>query len=146
VFQRYGYILPITEKWWSRFCDRNREGKTLQAYVRRGKVGPKNVELLLFYVTHPFKEIQGFGEFVDRIIGDADDLWKTHGQETCLTYNEYSSFLQGGLNATFILFKSLRELLTPVPIDTIIKITGIYRMPQIGKYINREETYKLLRT
>jgi len=147
VFQRYAYILPITEKWWSRFCNRNREGKTLHAYVRRGKVGPKNVELLLFYVTYPLKEVRGFGEFVDRITGDPDDLWKIHGQETCLnSYDEYMSFLRGRLNATFILFKSLRELLTPIPIDTFTKITGIYRMPQIGKYINREETYKLLRT
>ncbi len=146
MFQRYGYILPINEKWWNRFCNRNREGKTLQTHVRRGKVGPKNAQLLLFYVTHPFKEIRGFGEFVDRITGDANDLWKTHGRETCLTHNEYSSFMQGRQNATFIFFRSLHELLTPVPIDTITKIIGINRMLQTGKYITREETYKILRT
>jgi len=147
VFQRYAYILPIAEKWWNKFCDRNRAEKTLHAYVRRGKVGPKNVELLLFYVTRPSKEIRGFGKFVDRITENADNLWKTHGQETCLnSYKEYANLLQGRLNATFILFKNLRELPSTVPITTVTKIMGIQRMPQMGKYINREEAYKLLRT
>jgi len=58
VSEKYAYILLTNEKWWSRRRDQNKVGKTLQAFVRRGTVGPKNAELVLFYVTYPSKEIR----------------------------------------------------------------------------------------
>ena len=140
-----GFILPIEAKWWKRFCDQNREGKTLHVYVRKGNVGPKDARLIFFYVTHPFKEIRGFAEFVDRIIGDADELWKDHGSETCLrSYEEFKNLMRGRRKATFILFRNLHELSKPVSFETISKVLGIRRMSRMGKYVTREESLDLI--
>lgn len=140
-----GFILPIAVKWWKQFCDRNKEGKTLHVYVRRGNVGPKDTKLILFYVTYPFKEIQGFGEFVDRISGDPDELWKNHSSESCLrSYAEFKNLMGERRKATFILFKNLHELSKPVPFETLSKKLGIRRMSRMGKYITREEALGLI--
>ena len=117
----------------------------MHAFVRRGLVGPKNVELLLFYVTHPHKEIRGVGEFIERITGDSKDLWKTYGHETLLkSYEEYMDFMQGRRKATFIRFKNLRELPTPVRAKVLFEIIGIKRMPRMGTYITKEMVDQLI--
>jgi len=134
------------EKFWKSVCSQNRAGKTLHAFIRRGKVGPKKAKFLLFYVTHPVKEIRGIGEFVERITGGADDLWNAYGKETCLrSYEEYTDFLQGRQNATFIRFKNLRELPVPIPASRVSEVTGIGRMPRSGKYINEKTVSQLMR-
>lgn len=117
----------------------------MHIFVRRGLVGPKNVELLLFYVTYPHKEIRGVGEFIERITGNSKDLWKTYGHESLLkSYEEYMDFLQGKEKATFIRFKNLRELPTPIPVNVIFQVTGIRRMPRMGKYITKEMLHQLI--
>ncbi len=117
----------------------------MHVFVRRGLVGPKNAELLLFYVTHPHKEIRGVGEFIERITGDAKDLWKTYGHESLLrSYKEYMDFMQGRRKATFIRFKNLRELPTPVRAKVISQVTGIRRMSRMGKYISKEMVHQLI--
>jgi len=144
VSERHAYILLNYEKFWKRVCSQNRAGKVVHAFVRRGKVGPKKTELLLFYVTHPLKEIRGVGEFVERKTGDADDLWYAHGSETCLkTYEEYTDFLQGRPKATFIRFRNLRELPAPIPVSVICEATSIKQMPRSGKYINKKTVNQL---
>lgn len=117
----------------------------MHTFVRRGLVGPKKAKLLLFYVTYPHKEIRGVGDFIERITGDTDDLWKTYGHESLLeSYEEYMDFLQGKTKATFIRFKNLRVLAVPVPAGVISKVTGINRMPRIGKYITKEMAHQLI--
>lgn len=145
VSERYAYILMDNEKWWNRLCNQSRAGKKLHAFVRKSAVGPKNAKMLLFYVTHPFKEIRGYGEFVERIVGDAEELWNTYGSESCLnSYKEYKGFLQGRSKATFIRFKNLRELSPSIPASVIYQIVGIRRMSRNGRYINRKMTHKLI--
>jgi len=96
-------------------------------------------------VNHPAKQIRGVAEFVERIIGDADDLWNAYGNETCLkSYEEYVNFLQEKPKATFIRFKNLRELPVPIPASVIAKVTGIGRMPRSGKYINKKVVNQLI--
>jgi len=117
----------------------------VHVFVRRGLVGPKNAELLLFYVTHPHKEIRGVGEFIERITGDAEDLWKTYGHESLLrSYKEYMDFMQGRRKATFIRLKNLRELPTPVRAKVISQVLGIRRMPRMGKYITKKMVHQLI--
>jgi predicted transcriptional regulator len=111
----------------------------VHVFVRRGLVGPKNAKLLLFYVTHPHKEIRGVGEFVERITGDSEGLWKAYGRESLLrSYEEYRDFLQGRRKATFIRFKNLRELPKPKPSNVISQVIGKRRMPRMGTYITKE--------
>jgi len=133
------------EKWWKRLCNQSRAGKKLHAFVRKNTVGPKNAKMLLFYVTHPAKEIRGYGEFVGRIVGDAEELWNTYGSESCLnSYKEYKAFLQGRSKATFIRFKNLRELSPSIPASVIYQIIGIRRMSRNGRYINRKMMHELI--
>jgi predicted transcriptional regulator len=114
-------------------------------FVRRGLVGPKKTNLLLFYVTSPFKEIRGFSQFVERVTGEADDLWKAYTGETSLkSYEEYKDFLQGRLKATFVRFRNLKMLSQPTPSSEIFRVTGIGRMPRGGRYINREIAQELI--
>lgn len=143
--ERYGYVLPIEERWWKRFLDRAGAGEEQHAYVRRGRVGPTAAEQIIFYVTHPRKEVRGSAEFVDRVTGDAEDLWRLHGRKTCLrSHGEYADLLQGRARATFILFRGLREKSTPIPFQRFSEITGITRVSPMGKYLTREEAEKLI--
>jgi len=143
--ERFAYILLSNEKWWNRICGQKSVGKTSHAFVRRGIVGPQRTELILFYVTYPSKEIRGFGEFVERATGNARDLWKNYGQETCLnSFEEYLAFLEGRTRVTFIRFRGLHLLDTPISANTISQITGINRMPRSGRYINKETAHRLI--
>ena len=143
--ERYAYILLITPKWWDRLCDRSEAGKKFHAFVRRGLVGPKKTNRLLFYVTHPLKEIRGFAEFVERVTGEADDLWKAYsGEVSARSYKEYSDFLQGNSKTTFIRFKNFKTLSQPISVKVIFRVAGVVRMPRGGRYLSREIAQKLI--
>jgi len=145
VSERYAYILLITPKWWDRLCDRSEAGKKFHAFVRRGLVGPKKTNRLLFYVTHPPKEIRGFAEFVERVTGEADDLWRAYRGETSpRSYKEYRDFLEGSPKATFIRFKNLKTLSQPISAKVIFQVVGVGRMPRGGRYLSREMAQKLI--
>ena len=145
VSERYAYILLITPKWWDRLCDRFEAGKKLHAFVRRGLVGPKKTNQLLFYLTHPLKEIRGFAEFVERVTGEADHLWRTYRGETSpRSYKEYREFLQGNPKTTFIRFKNLKTLSQPISAKVIFRVAGVGRMPRGGRYISREIAQELI--
>lgn len=133
------------EKFWNRLCDQNRSGKSEHAFVRRGIVGPKNTKKLFFYVTYPRKEIRGYANFIERVTGDSKDLWKSLGKESLLSsYDEYQDFLQDRKKATFVRFTNLKELPTPIKEETISKIVGKKRMPQMGLYITEKIAQQLL--
>ncbi len=143
--ERYAYILLITPNWWNRLLDRLKAGKKSHAFIRRGLVGPKETSLLLFYATHPLKEIRGSAQFVERVTGEADDLWSAYeGEASPRSYNEYKDFLRGKPKATFILFKNFRVLSQPISASVILQVVGIGRMPRGGRYISREIAQELI--
>jgi predicted transcriptional regulator len=110
-------------------------------------VGPKNAKQLFFYVTHPHKEIRGYADFVERVTGNAKDLWKSLGHESLLnSYDEYNDFLQGRKKATFIRFRNMKELPKPVKTKAIAQIIGKERMPQQGMYITEKMAHQLIST
>ena len=143
--EEYGFIVLNFEKFWIRLCSQNREGKANHSFVRRGVAGPKNTTKLFFYVTYPQKSIQGCADFVERINGDAEELWKTFGHESLLkSSEEYQNFLQGRTKSTFIRFKNLKEFPNPVTPEKWQKIIGKKRMPQIGTYLTEKMVHQLL--
>ena len=143
--KRYAFIVLNLEKFWKRLSSQNRAGKNAHAFVRRGVVGPKNAKLLFFYVTHPHKDIRGFADFIERITGDAEDLWKSFGHESLLnSYDEYKDFLQGRKKATFIRFRNLRELPTPVTTKNLSQIIGKEKMPQMGLYLTEKMAHQVI--
>lgn len=143
--KRYAYILINDEKWWRRRISQNRAGKKLHTFVRRGTVGPKSARYVLFYVKHPLREIRGVGEFIERIKGEADELWSDYSRETVFTsYREYMEFLQGRTKTTFIRLKNIRELPSPISLQTVLSLLGISRMPRGGRYLRKELFEKLI--
>jgi len=143
--ERHAYILINDEKWWNRRLNQNKAGKKIHAFVRRGAVGPKTAQFVLFYVKNPIREIRGVGEFIERIKGEADELWNDYGQETVFkSHKEYAEFLQGRTKITFIRLKNIRALSSPVSLKTVLDILGINRMPRGGRYVGREVFEKIL--
>jgi predicted transcriptional regulator len=143
--KRYAFIVLNLEKFWNRLCSQNGAGRPIHAFVRRGVVGPKNAKQLFFYVTHPRKDIEGYADFIERVTGDAKDLWESLGHESLLSsYDEYQDFLQGRKKATFIRFRNLKELPKPVTTKAMAQIIGKERMPQMGMYITEKMAHQLI--
>ena len=143
--EKYAYILLSDEKWWIRRISKNKAGQTLQSFVRRGAVGPKEAKLVLFYIKHPLREIRGSGEFLERIVGDVDKLWTTLGHETVFdSYQEYMNFMNGRARATFIRFRNLQEFSTPIPVKVFSRVIGVSRMSRGGRYISKETANALI--
>ncbi len=143
--ENYAFILLCDEKWWNRLCEKNQKSRSrTHSFVRRSLRGPLKTEKLLFYVKSPVKQIRGTADFVERVAGDAEKLWRLYGSETCLeNFKEYQSFLHGSEKATFIRFKNLRELENPVPAKSMKRILGVLKVPRGGKYINCETAEQL---
>jgi len=138
--ESHAYVLLEAEKWWSKRINQRKAGKTQQAFVRHGKVGPLNAEQLFFYVKHPIREIRGKAEFIERVVGNADELWNKYGAETVFeSHDEYSQFVNGRQDITFIRFRNLQELTQPVSAKAFLEKTGGGSMlPRSGKYIGKE--------
>jgi len=144
--ERYAYILVEHGKWWNSRRNQNQKGLNIQAFVRRGRVGPKDTKRLLFYVKLPVGEIRGYADFLERISGTADELWNTHGSETVFeSRDEYNAFIEGRSKVTFIRFKNLQELEKPISWKDLSMILGIKKMPNGGRYLSRETVTSILR-
>ena len=138
--ERYAYVVLEAEKWWNRRCRQSKNGKTLQAFVRHGKVGPRDAKLLLFYVKHPIREIRGKADFLERVAGDADELWNKYGPETVFeSYDEYKQFREGRQEMTFVRFRNLQELTPPISRESFLeKAGGGTTLSRNGKYLSEE--------
>jgi len=144
--EHYAYVVLEAEKWWDRRCRQKKNGKVLQAFVRHGKVGPLQAEVLLFYVKHPIREVRGKADFLERVAGDPDDLWNKYGTETVFeSYDEYKEFLEGRQETTFVRFKNLQELTPPISRESFLgKIGGGLMLSRNGKYLSKELTNMLV--
>jgi len=144
--EHYAYILVEHEKWWNNRCRKNKKGMNTQAFVRRGKVGPKDAKTLLFYVKLPVGEIRGYGHFLERISGTSDELWNMYGSETVFeSRNEYDDFVEGRSKVTFIRFKNLQEFEKPIAWKDLSVALGIKKMPNGGRYLTRETVNPLVK-
>jgi predicted transcriptional regulator len=144
--ERYAFVIMIKEKWWNEFRRLNRAGKTNHAYVQRGFGPPKDGELLFFYVVKPVGEIQGYAEFRERVVGEADAVWKAYGRESCLqSRGRYEDFLKGARKASFIRFTNLYESSKPIRLNDLLISLRVRRLPRRGFYINKEVADTLIK-
>lgn len=144
--EHYAYVLIEDEKWWNRRLDQNKAANAVHAFVRRGRVGPKEAQKILFYVKQPTKQIKGFGEFLERITGTGDELWNLYGPETVFeSKEEYDLFVNGRSNVTFIRFKNMEEFENPIGSDVFYAVKGIKKMPQGGMYLSRETLNSMIK-
>ncbi len=118
----------------------------MQVFIRKNAAGPIDSRLLLFYVTHPVREIKGIANFKQPIVGEVEELWRKYDGETVFQFHdEYLDFMQGRTKATFIRFENLHELVPPIPLKKALQTIGISQLPLSGKYLSEETTNKLLR-
>ncbi len=144
---RYCYVLVEHEKWWNNRRRKNQAGNNTQVFVRRGQVDPKDARKLLFYVKFPMGEIRGHADFLQRVTGNADALWNMHGSETVFeSRDQYNGFVEGRNKVTFIRFKNLQELKTPISWKDLSAALGTKKMPNGGRYLSRETVTSILRT
>ena len=137
--KHYAYLLVEDEKWWNRRLDQRKKGSDIQTFVRRGKVGPIGAKAVLFYVKLPVGEIRGYGDFMQRVTGTSAELWNKHGHETVFeSKEEYDSFVVGRSAVTFIRFQNLQKFGKPTGWKDLSKTLGIKKMPNGGRYLNRE--------
>jgi predicted transcriptional regulator len=139
------FVIMIKDKWWREFCSLHREGKEVQSYVQGGWAPPKNASLIIFYVTKPVAQIAGYAEFVERKVGEAEGLWKTHGHESVLRSQEqYLEFVSGKQRVSFIRFKDLHEAAKPIPLSNVLTFLGVKRLSRKGFYVDKDTADKLI--
>jgi predicted transcriptional regulator len=142
--ERYAFILISDEKYWSRLCERNKAGREIQAFVRKNQVGPCEAQTLLFYVKKPIMQVRGFADFIERLTGDREELWRKYGAESCFeSFDEYVEFAKGREKMTFVRFKNLTELESPKPTEVIRLVLGSLRGFRGGKYVGFETAKQL---
>lgn len=142
--KHYAYILIVDEKYWNRLCQRNKQPLATHVFIRKNQVAPKQVEQLLFYVTRK-KRVQGTADFVERLTGNYEDLWKKFGAESCFeSFDEYIRFADGRGKMTFIRFTNFRQIVNPEPTEELVKIVGTLDRFGMGKYLDKETAIQLV--
>jgi predicted transcriptional regulator len=143
--QKYAFVMMIHDKWWQEFLRKNRQRLHVHSYVKTGAASPKETSLILFYVTKPVGELAGHAEFVERKVGEADELWKQHGRESALkSKQQYEDFVKDRRKVSFIRFKNLQEAANPIPLKKVLMLLGGKRLSRQGFYVDKKTADKLL--
>jgi len=136
---KQAFVMMVQNRWWNEFRRRNNEGKKTHSFILRGTAPPKDASRVLFYVTKPVGEIAGYADFIERKIGDADRLWREHGDESVLGSKEkYDGFVKDSQNVSFVRFKDLHEAVKAIPLNHVLMYLGIRRLGRKGFYIDKE--------
>ena len=142
--ERYAFVLIADEKYWRRLCERNRANRAAHVFVRKNQVGPRETQKLLFYVKKPIMQVRGVADFIERIVGDGEELWRKHGKESCFeSYDEYSEFAEGREKMTFVRFKNFTKLEKPKSTEIARMMIGSLRWFR-PKYLSFEATQQLV--
>jgi predicted transcriptional regulator len=141
--ERYAFILISNEKYWNKLRERNRTNRGIQAFVRKNQVGPREAQMLLFYVKKPIMQVRGVADFIERLTGDREELWRKYGAESCFeSFDEYCTFAQGREKMTFVRFKNFTEIENPKATEVIRSVLGSLQGFR-GKYVNLETAKQL---
>jgi hypothetical protein len=142
--EHYAYILTVDEKYWTRLCQHGKNNISTLVFIRKGQVAPKKVERLLFYVTRK-RQILGIANFLERLTGNYEDLWKKFGSESCFeTFDEYSKFVDGRRMTTFIRFNNFKEIVDPKPKEDLVKVLGSLDRFGMVRYLDKEIVTQLV--
>jgi predicted transcriptional regulator len=143
--ERYAFVMMVRSTWWQRFRQQHHDGKQVQSYVRTGKTSPRKASKLFFYLVKPIGEIVGHADFIERKVGDPQELWKEHGLESVLsTVQQYKNVVKCKSEASFIRFENLYEAERPIALNSLLMLLGTSRLQRKGFYVNRETAEKLI--
>jgi len=123
--EHYAFLLVAEEKYWNRLVHDNQKSKQIRFFVRKRQVGPTEAKKLLFYIKKTQKQIRGTADFVERITGDAEELWNQYGSESFFeSFDEYKAFADGRKKMTFIRFQNFVEIENPKPKEMVARVLG----------------------
>jgi predicted transcriptional regulator len=143
--EKHAFIMMIKEKWWKEFRRHHHQGRNVNSYVRAGVAPPKNASTIFFYVTKPVGEIVGYGDFVERRVGEADEMWKELGHESALASKaEYKEFIGNKKDVSFVRFKNLQEAVKPLSLSNVLMLLGTKRLSRKGFYVSDETSKQLV--
>jgi predicted transcriptional regulator len=143
--EKYAFVMMVQEKWWKEFIHENRKGMPIQSYIRQGAAPPKETSVLLFYVTKPVGELAGHAEFIERDLGEPEEMWKEHGRESVLNPKEhYDEFVKSSRKVSFIRFKNLHAASKPIPLSNLCMLLGQKNLSRKGFYISKGNTDRLI--
>ena len=101
-------------------------------------MAPLDAKKLFFYVKKPKMQVLGVADFVERIIGEPQDLWNLHGAQSIFdSQEEYNAFKADRKQVTFIRFNNFAEIVNPKSKEALTKILG----PLVwfkARYINQK--------
>jgi predicted transcriptional regulator len=137
--ERYAFVIMVMERWWVDFCRRSKEGKKVHSFVIRGAAPPKSASLILFYVTKPVRAIAGYAHFIERVVGDPQELWSRFGGESVLgSKARFEEFVGNAAEVSFVRFKDLSVAVNPVSLSRLLMLLGVKRLSRKGFYVNNE--------
>ena len=142
--KRYAFVLIADEKYWKRLCERSSANREVHVFVRKNQVGPCEAQKLLFYVKKPIMQVRGVADFIERLTGNGEELWRKFGAESCFeSYGEYVAFAEGREKMTFVRFKNFTELENPKSTEITRMVLGslIWLRP---KYLSFEAAQQLI--
>jgi predicted transcriptional regulator len=142
--ERYAYVLTVDEKYWNRLCQGNENTFKTHVFIRKNQVAPKQVKLLLFYVTKK-RQILGTADFVERLTGNYEEFWEKFGRESYFeSFQEYKDFAEGREMMTFIRFSNFKEIVDPKSKEELFKVLGTLQSFGAGKYLDEETAMQLV--
>lgn len=142
--ERHAFVLIADEKYWKRLCARNSADREAHVFVRKNQVGPCKTQKLLFYVKKPIMQVRGVADFIERLTGNAEELWRKYGAESCFeSYDEYAAFAEGREKMTFVRFKNFAELEKPKSTEITRMVVGSLRLFR-PKYLSFEAAQQLV--
>ena len=142
--EHYAFVLIVNEKYWNQIRRASNQNFSTHAFVRKNKVGPKQTQKLLFYVTKK-KQVLGSADFIERQSGNGEELWKKFGNETCFeSFDEYKKFADQRETMTFIRFSNFTELTSPLSKEGIGEVLGSMQGFGAGKYVDKDTATKLV--
>jgi predicted transcriptional regulator len=143
--QRYGFVMMVREKWWIEFRRRLQEGKKVHSFVIRGAAPPKGTQVILFYVTKPVRAIAGYADYIERIVGNPQDLWHKYGGESVLGSKlRCEEFVSNAAKISFVRFKDLKVAVSPICLSRLLMLFGVKRLSRKGFYVDRDMSDRLI--
>lgn len=143
--EKDAFIMMVKEKWWIQFRQRHQEGKDVHSFVIRGASPPRNTRRILFYVTRPVGEMAGYARYIERKVGDPQELWDRYRTESVLrSTEEYEGFIGSAEKVSFVRFRNLFEAANPISLSNVLMLLGVKRLSRKGFYVSKETADKLI--
>lgn len=143
--ERYAFVMMVREKWWVEFRRRSQEGKKVHSFVIRGAAPPKSTLRIHFYVTKPVRAIAGYAHFIERMVGNPQELWSRFSGESVLgSEARYEEFVGNVPEVSFVRFKDLNVAVDPVSLSRLLMLLGVKRLSRKGFYVNKDMSDMLI--